>query len=149
MPDAAPFNPSLYVADTGTAKGRGVFAAKGFKADEIVEVCPVVIIRCHTNVMPPELRTLVFDWAVLANIPDSNALALGFGSLYNHSNPANMRYRAGPSGQSLLFIAARDIAVGEELTVNYDAIGGGPEWHDNNWFERMGIQPIQPLNPEN
>ncbi len=142
MSEGAPFNPSLYIADTGTAKGRGVFAARAFKADDVVEMCPVVIIKSHTDTMPPEVRTLVFDWKVLANMPGCNALALGFGSLYNHSNPANMRYQADPSGQNLHFIAVRDIAAGEELTVNYDAFGGGPEWHNNNWFDRMGINPV-------
>lgn len=139
MTKGAPFSPSIYLSDTGTAKGRGVFAAREFSAGEIVEVCPVVIIRSHTSTMPPEVRTLVFDWKVL---PGCNALALGFGSLYNHSNSANMRYQADPPGQSLHFIAVRDITPGEELTVNYDALGGGPEWHDNNWFDRMGVTPI-------
>lgn len=142
MTEGTPFNPSIYLADTGTAKGRGVFAARAFKAHEVVEVCPVVVIRSHTDAMPSEVRTLVFDWEVLANVPGSNALALGFGSLYNHNNPANMRYEADPSGQSLRFIAVRDIAAGEELSVNYDALGGGPQWHNNNWFDRMGIKPV-------
>ncbi len=38
--------------------------------------------------------------------------------------------------------ATRDIAAGEELTVNYNAHGGGAEWSDNAWFERMGVEPL-------
>jgi hypothetical protein len=62
--------------------------------------------------------------------------------MYNHANPANMSYQADPVALTLVFTAARDINRGEELTINYNARGGGPVWHDDNWFEREGISSI-------
>ena len=50
-------------------------------------------------------------------------LALGYGSLYNHSYRPNARY-VDLSERTKLFTAIRDIAAGEEITVNYN---GEPE----------------------
>ena len=72
----------------------------------------------------------------------ATAIALGYGSLYDHNNPANMRYEADDRIKALRFIAVRDIVQDEELTVNYNAYGGGAEWNDNRWFEDKGITPI-------
>jgi hypothetical protein len=47
------------------------------------------------------------------------ALALGFGSLYNHSYKPNARYDDAPS-QVKEFRALRDIKAGEEITINYN-----------------------------
>lgn len=141
--------PSAYISDTGTAKGRGVFAGRNFSANEIVEICPVVLFKCAFDNLPPEAKTLVFNWTVLAGQANTHALALGFGSMYNHNNPANMRYEANPTAQLLRFVAVHDIKKGEELTVNYNAYGGGAIWHNDNWFERMGVTPLNQAREEN
>lgn len=135
--------PSAYIQDTGTAKGRGVFAARTFACGEVVEVCPVVVLHGPFPSLPEEIKTLVFDWGVLAKVPNTQAFALGYGSMYNHDNPANMRYEANRQNSLLRFISIREINKGEELTVNYNAIGGGTEWDDNNWFDRMNIKPVE------
>lgn len=134
--------PSAHIEDTGTPKGKGVFTERSLVEGEIVEVCPVVLFRRPFGSLPEEARTLVFCWSALTGEPDTHALALGYGSMYNHDNPANLRCEADRERTLLRFIAARPIARGEELTVNYNAVGGGAEWHDNNWFERMNIKPI-------
>lgn len=132
-----------YIADTGTRKGRGVFAAKPFAAGETVEVCPVVpFLLDGESRLPVELGRVIFNWGYLTGSPGPQGLALGYGSMYNHANPANMRYEADPASVSLRFIAVGAIAAGEELTVNYNAHGGGAEWSDNAWFRRMGVEPI-------
>jgi hypothetical protein len=134
--------PSAYIQDTGTEKGRGVFAARAYTCDEVVEVCPVVVLHMPFSSLPEEMKTFVFNWGVLAHVPNSQAFALGYGSMYNHDNPANMRYEADSQHSLLRFISVRDISEGEELTVNYNAIGGGAEWDNDNWFDRMKIKPI-------
>jgi hypothetical protein len=129
--------------DTGTTKGRGVFALQDFRAGDVIEVCPVVIFETPSEALPEVLDRLVFDWAVLANKPGTDALALGFGSLYNDDNPANMRYEAIPTEAVLRFIAVRDIKDNEELTINYSARGGGATWHDDNWFDGTKVSPVR------
>jgi SET domain-containing protein len=138
---------SLYarveLRDTGTPKGRGVFALQPFRKGEVIEVCPVVIFETPAEALPEVIDRLMFDWGVLANKPRTDALALGYGSLYNDDNPANMRYEAIPSEAVLRFIAVRDIAADEELTINYSARGGGATWHDDNWFDHQKVIPVR------
>jgi SET domain-containing protein len=47
----------------------------------------------------------------------------GYGSLYNHSYRPNARY-VDLAGRTKLFTAIRDIAAGEEITVNYNGEPG-------------------------
>ena len=131
-----------YVKDTGSAKGRGAYAARPIRDGEVVEECPVVLFSGSFASIPDEIRKLLFNWGVLANVRDTHALPLGYGSVYNHANPANMRYEADPALPLLRYIAVRAIAQDEELTVNYNAFGGGHESDDDTWFKRMNIEPI-------
>lgn len=133
----------IYIDDTGTEKGRGVFAARKFNIGETVEVSPVILINPEYQKMPPEIKRVIFAWSKLTGTePLMEALALGFGSLYNHANPSNMRYQADNEACTLRYIAVRDIQKGEELTINYNAVGGGYEWNDDNWFKRNQIKPV-------
>lgn len=134
--------PAVYIKDTETLKGRGVFAARAYATGEVVEACPVIVLHTSFSSLPEEVKTRVFNWEVLAQVPNTQAFALGYGSMYNHDNPANMRYEADRECSVLRFISVRSINAGEELTVNYNARGGGTEWHDDNWFERMNVKPI-------
>lgn len=132
--------PSVYVKDTGTSKGRGAYAARAHAEGETVEACPVVLFTGSYASVPDEVRKLLFNWGVLARTEAAHCLALGYGSLYNHENPANMRYEADAESRLLRFVAIRDIAADEELTVNYNAIGGGHESDQNTWFIGMGVE---------
>ena len=137
----SPHAPSVYIKHTGTAKGRGAYAARAHSQGETVESCPVVLFTGAYAAIPDEVRKLLFNWGVLANTDSMHCLALGDGSLYNHENPANMRYEADAEAGVLRFVAIRDIAVDEELTVNYNAVGGGHESAQDTWFTHMGITP--------
>ena len=134
--------PDVYVGDTGTPKGRGAFAARAFRAGELVEACPVVPFNLTVGDIPKDIERIMFGWGFLIGEPGPQAIVLGYGSVYNHDNPANMRYEADAGAQVLRFLAVRDIAADEELTVNYNALGGGAEWDDDAWFRRMKIKPI-------
>lgn len=136
--------PHVYLKDTGTSKGRGVFASKAIKAGELVELCPVILFHLHYKALPKTIKSYVFNWEVLAGKNRTHALALGYGSFYNHNNPANMRYEADAANDLIRFIAVRDIDVDEELTINYCAEGGAAvsEENDNWWFEDKKITPI-------
>jgi len=134
--------PSVYVKDTGTPKGRGVFAARPFGAGDVVEECPVVLFRKPYGALHKELKTLAFHWEVPEGRAATQALALGYGSLYNHSNPANLRYETDGAALLIRFIAARGIAAGEELTINYDAEGGAAASDEEWWFEEKGIELV-------
>ena len=134
--------PRVYVKDTGTPKGRGVFAARPFRAGEVVEVCPVILFKKPYEVLHKELKTIVFHWPVPEGAAATQALALGYGSLYNHANPSNLRYEVDRDARLLRYIAAREIAADEELTINYNADGGAPVSDEDWWFEEKGIELV-------
>ncbi len=131
------------IADTGTIKGRGVFAGQAYREGDVVEISPVILIEAEYDDLPRAILERVFDWEARyeTEMPLS-ALALGHGSLFNHADKANMRSEFEVDKDQITFIAVRDIDIGEELTINYNAADGEPEWHDNNWFDCMGINPI-------
>jgi hypothetical protein len=130
------------VRDTGSVKGRGVFATKAFIAGELVEACPVIVLYQPFELLAPKIQKVVYNWGSLAKTGQCSALALGYGSLYNHSNPANMRYEADVENQTLNYYAVSDIAAGEELTVNYNNTNGQPESDNDVWFDSRGVELI-------
>jgi len=134
--------PLIEISETGTAKGLGVFAIDGFLEGDVVELCPVVVFCAPYDSLPESLQRRIFNWTALARQEaDMQALALGYGSMYNGANPANMRYEPDETGKFLRFITVRNVTPGEELTINYSG-DGGPEWKDNDWFDTKGIKPI-------
>lgn len=134
-------SPSVCVRDTGTSRGRGAYATRAHASGETVELCPVILFTGTFASVPAEVRRILFNWGVLTGTNAMHCLALGYGSMYNHENPANMRYEADTASHGLRFIAIRDIVEGEELTVNYNAVGGGHESSSDTWFAGHDIEP--------
>ena len=64
---------------------------------------------------------------------------LGYGSLYNHSCEPNARYDD-EKGQSKVLKAIRNVAPGEEITVNYN---GDPPDKTPVWFKVMESGPTR------
>ena len=135
--------PDAYVQDTGTEKGRGVFANRNFKKGELIESAPVLVLLKPFQELPPRIQTIVYNWQGLTKgKTHSTGLIYGFGSLYNHNNPANMRYEANADDEIMYYYAAEDIDKDEELTVNYNDANGSPVSKDDNWFREHNIKPI-------
>jgi len=114
MPFQSPHN--LCVKKT-KKKGWGVFATDVIYESEIIEQCPVLVVPTKDIIHPNGdslLAKYVFHWG-----PGTFGLALGYGSLYNHSYDPNARYDdRGRRGK--MFHALCDIQAGEEITVNYN-----------------------------
>ena len=107
-------------------KGRGVFARRPIRKGEVIERVPVIVLPAEEVVGGTTLASYAFKWG-----RGRAALALGYGSLYNHSYRPNARYwDVGP--QTKEFTALRDIEPGEEITVNYN---GKPRSRSAVWFE--------------
>ena len=86
-------------------KGRGVFARRAIRKGEVFETCPVLVVPAGAiEDYSTGFGPYVFEWG-----EGKVALALGFGSLYNHSYRPNARYNdVGP--QTKAFKALWDIA---------------------------------------
>jgi len=103
-------------------KGRGVLAGRRFKQDEVVEECPVLLFDVGIG-ESHLLECYAFRWN-----QKQIALALGWGSLYNHSETPNCVMIPYRREKTLILHALRDIDKGEELTFNYMGDSGEPVW---------------------
>jgi hypothetical protein len=131
--------PSVRVADTA-ASGLGVFAARDFEPGEIVEVAPVLLLPDGQSGLPERLRRRTYAWGVLSGAGGGvEAVVWGYGSLYNHANPACMSYSADVERTCIVYRAERAIRAGEELTINYECQGGGIASDGDGWQTRHGI----------
>jgi uncharacterized protein len=110
------------------AKGRGargVYARQPIPAGTLIERVPVLLIP-KTQVFgdnavsrnAARISWYVFEWKVPTKRPYV-ALALGYGSMYNHSFSPNAVYRC-VAPDALEYEAIRDIDAGEEVTLNYN-----------------------------
>jgi uncharacterized protein len=110
-------------------KGRGVFARRLIRRGELIEKVPMLVLPAgefRDGLGKTSLANYCFNWK-----EGTVALALGYGSLYNHSYRPNARYEdVWP--QTKEFTALRDIEPGEEITVNYN---GKPRSRSAVWFE--------------
>ena len=132
-----------YVRDTGTVRGRGVYASRDIEGGEIVEVSPVLFLSGSFSGLPAELQRSVFPWGSLTGGPEAYVIALGYGGIYNHANPANLRCCADVDARCLLFTAARAIPAHTEMTINFNCQDGGTASNDDSWFRAVGIEPYR------
>jgi SET domain-containing protein len=122
---------SIYVKDT-QKYGRGIFAARDIKRGERFEISPVIIfskVEWEKHLKETALYNYVFYWG---DESEYIAIALGYGSLFNHSYSPNAIFFNNNIENSIDFYALRDIKAGEEITVNYN---GDPEDQSPLWFE--------------
>lgn len=105
--------------------GRGVFALRDIPAGMVIERAPVILIPYEqvfgdspgVREASARISWYVFGWDGVTK-RRYVALALGYGSIYNHAHAPNARYEPEPP-DVLRFVATRDIAAGEEITINY------------------------------
>lgn len=110
--------------------GKGVFATRSFGPGELIESAPVIVIPADEWLSVE--KTVLFNYCyAYGESMNDIALALGFGSLYNHSYTPNARYVRRQDQKLIEFFALRPIAMGEEITINYN---GDPGSLDPLWF---------------
>jgi hypothetical protein len=99
--------------------GRGVFAGKRFRKGEVIEICPVIpltrtqVRKCRGEI----LDRYIFRWPRPGH---PAAVVLGCGSLYNHSHTPNAHFTPRIGTDLMVFRAAREIAAGEQIFVDYE-----------------------------
>lgn len=99
------------------SKGRGVFARVEIRKGSIIEVAPVITVpvtEAYAWNSNFGLFDYVFNWD-----EGVMAIALGYGSLYNHSFLPNAKFSIG-AGLTIIFSAIRLIRAGAEITINYN-----------------------------
>ncbi len=115
-------------------KGRGVFTAEAISKGSIIEICPVIIIpKKEVDIIhQTDLHDYYFVWG---EKDDEGAIALGYGSLYNHSYKPNAEYIYDLNENVIEIVAIKDIKAGQEILCNYH---GDPDCKDELWFDKKG-----------
>lgn len=120
----------LLIAST-PGKGRAVFTELPIAADTIIEIAPVIVMRSEERRLLDQtlLHDYIFEWG---EDKTQCAMALGWIPIYNHALPSNAEYFMNFEEATIFIKAARDIAAGEEITINYNG-----DFNDSKpvWFE--------------
>jgi len=111
--------------------GRGIFATRNINKGELIHEAPVIISPSveYKNLKKTIFVEYVFWWG--ENLEEC-ALALGYGSLFNHSYTPNALYKLNLTQKTIDFYAHTDIKAGEEIMINYN---GDPEDKTSVWFD--------------
>ncbi len=112
--------------------GRGIFTLKEIPEGALIEICPVIVLP--EKDLPLIHQTFLHDYYFLWGDDEKQcAIALGFGSLYNHDYHPNAEYVIDVEQQCIDIYSLRDIKPGEEITLNYN---GDPEEQTPVWFDQ-------------
>jgi SET domain-containing protein len=111
--------PGLYYAPS-ELHGRGVFCVHPLSVGDIIEICPVIVLPASEIDLLS--HSVLYEYYFLwGEQRDHCAIALGFGSLYNHSTEPNAEFTPDYGDDTLIYTALKDIPAGEEITVDYQA----------------------------
>jgi SET domain-containing protein len=121
--------PGLYITESSTI-GRGVFTSVDITEGDTIEICPVIVIP--KSQLPIIHKTVLHDYYFLwGEHMDDCAIALGFGSLYNHEIHPNANFILDFDNNTIDIVAIREIKAGSEITINYH---GEPGDEGQLWF---------------
>ncbi|KAF9207663.1 hypothetical protein CPC16_011586 [Podila verticillata] len=115
---------ALTIQDCGS-KGRGVVTSVHIPARTTIDLCPILLFPTEEYTLHGQFTQLdhyTYRWL------GGMALALGLGSMFNHSKEPNVGFQRDFENKMIRYSTLRDVAPGEELCISY-----GP----NLWFPDM------------
>ena len=111
--------------------GYGVFTSEDIKANTIVEVSPVIVMKHSERKLLDQtlLHDYIFEWG---DRKRQCCMAMGYVPVYNHSYHSNCEYEMEFDKEIISVRAVRNIEKGEELFINYNGTfnNGKPLWFD-------------------
>jgi SET domain-containing protein len=124
--------PFLTIA-TSTNRGRGVFTTEPISANTTIEIAPVIVVDANDREKLEQtlLYDYIFEWGEDHKMA---AVALGYISIYNHSNQPNCAYDMDIENQTISITTLTNIELGAELFINYMCPEGPSS--DPVWFEQ-------------
>ncbi|KAG0303332.1 hypothetical protein BGZ98_006786 [Dissophora globulifera] len=118
---------SLFIQDCGP-KGRGVITAVAIPTRTVIDISPILLFPSEEYSLHgqhTQLDHYTYRWQ------GGMALALGLGSMFNHSNKPNVGFQRDFNNKVIRYTTLREIEAGEELCISY-----GP----NLWFPDMEVE---------
>lgn len=122
--------PGLYILEDDT-KGRAVYCSEDIVEGSLIELCPVILLNANDTriIHNTALHDYYFIWR---DSEKTSALALGYGSLYNHSENPNAEFENDFEGKFIRIIALKHIAAHEEICLHYFSKA---QVKDELWFK--------------
>lgn len=108
-----------------------MFTSTVVPANSIIEISPVIVLSAEDLALVH--RTHLHDYYFLWE-KGQGAIALGYGSIYNHASRPNADYHMNYVDRSISFVSLQAIDSGEEITVNYIDEG---DQRSFLWFEEI------------
>jgi SET domain-containing protein len=101
-------------------RGRGVFTTEFIASGTTIEIAPVIVFDAieRVDLEKTKLYNYIFEWG---EDYTGAAVGLGYVSIYNHAQQANCKYEMDFENEQMSIVTLRDIQVGEELFINYNA----------------------------
>ncbi len=110
--------PGLYIQHH-PAMGRGVHTSQTINAEDIIEVCPIIKIPKEDLALIH--KTTLHDYYFLwGDTHDEAAIALGYGSIYNHHPEANAKVILDYNQNEIIIQATKTIEVTDQIFINYN-----------------------------
>jgi hypothetical protein len=113
-----------------------VLSKTQFAKGEIIEISPIIFVGYEAKAID-RIKDFIFEIEKTGKNGGMYGLVLGYGSLYKHSEEANVEYAYNRANRQMYFKAARVIQAHEELTINY-----GKDY----WDERASFNTMAPKN---
>jgi len=109
--------PGLFIIEN-LIKGRCVHTSTEINEGDLIEICPVIVFSKEDleKIHSTHLHDYYFLWG---ENRDQGAIALGFGSLYNHSDRPNAVFEIDVLDDEIRFYCIKEIGPGEEITISY------------------------------
>lgn len=124
-------HPGLFFAES-KIEGRGMFCVNDIVQGALIEICPLIKIP-KDDLKSIDQTNLYNYYFLMEDQAFPACIALGFGSLYNHSHTPNAEVKI-DAVDALMFIEAiKDISAGEEIFLDYV---GGPANEKELWFNK-------------
>ncbi len=124
----------LYIQEI-RKKGRGVFCTEAIATGELIEICPLVLIRPEDVAIIE--NTVLGHYGFYFNREENSfALAMGFGSMYNYAQYPNASHLIDTDQQTITYTACAPIPAHEEITINYSGEYGRDF---SSWFTERNI----------
>ncbi|MEK7168952.1 MAG: SET domain-containing protein-lysine N-methyltransferase [Patescibacteria group bacterium] len=107
----------ITIQQSKVAKGLGIFADEDIEKGELIEKAPLLLmsVKEFEHIKKTKLYYYFFEYT-----NKHFAIALGYGSLYNHSYRPNARYLYNYKNKHFKIVAIKGIKKGEEILFNYN-----------------------------
>lgn len=132
---------SFCIQVVDSTKGRGLVATSDIPARTLIHIAPCIPISREEY--EKHMRFTTLEHYLFNGTNGDKLLALGYGSLFNHSSRPNVDYRVDVQGQCIRYFSGlHTVRKGEELCITYGSNLWFDDGHEDVIAEDEAIEDI-------